>query len=71
MVVEKENQKYTVAGTDIEAIREQARRSGLSYNEAIEWIAKTTGGRGTHIYSDTDVEAVKKQNEQSESAKWD
>ncbi len=69
IIMEKENRKYTVAGTDIEAIREQARRSGLSYNEAIEWIAKTTGGRDTHIYSDTDVEAVKKQNEQSENAK--
>lgn len=69
MTVEEKNQKYTVAGTDIEAIKEQARRSGLSYNEAIEWIAKTTGGRGTHIYSDTDVEAVKKQNERAENAK--
>lgn len=69
ITVEKENRKYTVAGTDIEAMKEQARRSGLSYNEAIEFIAKTTGGRNTHIYSDTDVEAVKKQNEQSENVK--
>ncbi|MBO1001337.1 hypothetical protein ACFSKI_14865 [Pseudogracilibacillus auburnensis] len=54
---------------DLEAMKEQARRSGLSYNEAIEWIAKTTGGRDTHIYSDTDIAAVKKQNEQSEHKK--
>jgi len=64
--VKDNEQKYTVAGTDIEAVKEQARRSGLSYNEAIEFIARTTGGRGTNIYSDTDIEAVKRQNEQSE-----
>lgn len=58
------NKKHTVAGTDIEAVKEQARKSGLTYNEAIEWMAKTTGGRGTHIYSDTDATAVKKKNEQ-------
>lgn len=56
--------KYTVVGTDIEAVKEQARKSGLSYNEAKEWIAKTTGGRGTAKYSDTDIEAVRRQNEQ-------
>ncbi|UJL47372.1 hypothetical protein KFZ58_05650 [Virgibacillus sp. NKC19-16] len=59
--------KYTVAGTDIEAIKEQSRRSGLSYNEAKEFIARTTGGSGTNIYSDTDVEEVKRKNQQS----WD
>lgn len=47
------------------AILEQSRRSGLSYNEAKEFIAKTTGGHGTSIYSDTDVEQVKKENQQS------
>src|SRR5690625_8009178 len=45
-----ENKKYSVAGTDIEAMLEQARKSGLSYNEAKEWIARETGGRDTHIY---------------------
>lgn len=59
------NGKYTVAGTDIEAIKEQSRRSGLSYNEAKEFIAKTTGGHGTNIYSDTDAEEVKRKNQQS------
>lgn len=54
---------------NIKAVTEQARKSGLSYNEAIEWIAKTTGGRGTHIYSDTDAQLVKQQNEQSEHMK--
>ncbi|HLR70127.1 MAG TPA: hypothetical protein VK085_01700 [Pseudogracilibacillus sp.] len=68
--MEKDNQKYTIVGTDIEAIQEQARRSGLSYNEAIEFIARTTGGRGTHVYSDTDIEAVKRKNEQSQNGNW-
>ncbi|WP_205599201.1 hypothetical protein [Oceanobacillus halotolerans] len=56
-------------GTRIEALKEQARRSGLSYNEAKEFIAKTTGGKGTNIYSDTDVEEVKRKNQQSKSNK--
>ena len=60
------NRKYSDVGTDIELMKEQARKSGLSYNEAIEYIARTTGGRDTHIYSNTDVEAVKRQNKQSE-----
>lgn len=64
-----QNSEYS--GVDSEAMIEQARKSGLSYNEAKEWIAKTTGGRDTHIYSDTDVEAVRKQNEQSEMNKSD
>ncbi|SHG87689.1 hypothetical protein [Ornithinibacillus halophilus] len=59
------NKRYTVAGTDIEAVKEQARRSGLSYNEAKEWIAKNTGGRGTNVFSDTDPEEVKQQIHQS------
>jgi len=63
--MKQDDKKYTVVGTDIELIKEQARKSGLSYNEAKEWIAKTTGGRGTHIYSITNVEEVKRQNEQS------
>ncbi|MFB4168454.1 hypothetical protein [Virgibacillus sp. JSM 102003] len=59
------NGRYTVAGTDIDAVKEQSRRSGLSYNEAKEWIAKTSGGRGTNIYSDTNAEEVKRKNQQS------
>ena len=66
----EDNKKRTIVGTDIEAVKEQARRSGLSYNEAIEWIAKTTGGRDTDIYSDTDPEAVREKNEQSEKSKY-
>lgn len=67
--MDNNERQYTVAGTDIEAIKKQARKSGLSYNEAKEQIAKTTGGHGTHIYSDTNVEEVKRQNEQAEKGR--
>lgn len=59
------NDKFTVAGTNIKEVKEQSGRSGLSYNEAKEWIARTSGGHGTNIYSDTDVEEVKRKNQQS------
>ncbi|TFJ94159.1 hypothetical protein [Lentibacillus salicampi] len=55
--------------TNAEAIREQSRRSGMSYNEAKEFIARTTGGRGTNIYSNTDAEVVKRKNQESENKK--
>ncbi|MDY0407484.1 hypothetical protein ACFFIS_10460 [Virgibacillus soli] len=48
---------------DIAALQKKARESGLTYNEAIAYIAQTTGGRGTNIYSDTDIDAVKRKNE--------
>lgn len=63
--MQEDKKRYTAVGTDIEAIKAQARKSGLSYNEAKEWIAQTTGGRDTNIYSDTDIAAVKEQNNQS------
>lgn len=50
-------------------ILQQSRESGLTYNEAKEWIAKTTGGRNTHVYSNTDAEQVKQENLKSESKK--
>ncbi|QKY70094.1 hypothetical protein [Lentibacillus sp. CBA3610] len=63
----KEQNKFD--GTDQKAVREQSRQSGLSYNEAKEFIARTTGGRGTNIYSDTDVDEVKRKNSQSDANK--
>lgn len=51
---------------DMESMKDLARKTGLSYNEAKEWIAEKTGGKYTRKYSDTDIEAVKRQNEQSE-----
>lgn len=56
---------YTVAGTNIDAVKRQNERSGMSYNEVKEFLAKTTGGHGTGIYSDTNVEEVKRKNQQS------
>ena len=66
----EDSKKRTIVGTDIEAVKEQARRSGLSYNEAKEWIAKTTGGCDTDIFSDTDPEAVREKIKQSEKSKY-
>lgn len=65
----EKNHKYTMAGTDSEVVKEQARKSGLSYNEAKKWIAQQTGGRDTHIYSDTDTDTVRGKNIQSETKK--
>ncbi|MBW8348792.1 gamma-type small acid-soluble spore protein [Bacillus sp. IITD106] len=67
----KENNKnlhqdtFTIAGTNIDAVKRANERSGMSYNEVKELLAKTTGGRGTWIYSDTNVEEVKRKNQQS------
>lgn len=54
------NQGKTVVGTDIEDVKRQNEQSGLSYNEVKEMLAQTSGGRGTSIYSDTDVAEVKR-----------
>lgn len=65
----KKNESFTSAGTNIDAVKRQNARSGMSYNEVEEWLAKTTGGRGTGIYSDTNVEEVKRKNKQSTDTK--
>ncbi|KQL50841.1 hypothetical protein AN964_24825 [Heyndrickxia shackletonii] len=54
------NDGFTVAGTNIDEVKRKNAQSGMSYNEVKEWLARTTGGRGTAIYSDTDVEEVKR-----------
>ncbi|HEU5139775.1 MAG TPA: gamma-type small acid-soluble spore protein [Bacillales bacterium] len=61
----KKNEQFTQAGTNIDAVKRQNERSGMSYNEVEELLAKTTGGHGTGIYSDTNVEAVKRKNQKS------
>lgn len=66
----KENSKhgpdtFTAAGTNIDAVKRQNERSGMSYNEVKELLAKTTVGHGTGIYSDTNIEEVQKKNQQS------
>lgn len=65
----KKNESFTKAGTNIDAVKRQNERSGLTYNEVEELLAKTTGGHGTGIYSDTNVEQVKKKNQQSQQNK--
>ena len=64
----KENNKQknrTVAGTDIDGVKEKNEQSGMSYNEVKEYIAKTSGGHGTSVYSDTNIEEVEKKNRPS------
>ncbi|MFC4022225.1 gamma-type small acid-soluble spore protein [Oceanobacillus longus] len=61
----KENKNITSAGTDIDVVKEKNEQSGMSYNEVKEYIAKTTGGHGTSVYSDTNIEEVKKKNRPS------
>lgn len=51
--------KQTVAGTDIESVKWKNANSGMSYNEVKEYLAQTTGGKGTAQYSNTDIEQVK------------
>ncbi|ARI78532.1 hypothetical protein [Halobacillus mangrovi] len=60
------NDTFASSGTNIDAVKCQNERSGLSYNEVKELLAKTTGGRGTSIYSDTNVEEVRKGNQHSQ-----
>lgn len=61
----KKNEQFTKAGTNIDAVKRQNDRSGMTYNEVEELLAKTTGGHGTGIYSDTNVEQVKQKNQES------
>ncbi|WLR50787.1 gamma-type small acid-soluble spore protein [Bacillus tianshenii] len=67
----QDNQQDRIAssGTNIDAVKRQNERSGMSYNEVKELLAKTTGGHGTEIYSDTNIEAVRKNVQQSMSHK--
>ena len=57
------SKQYTAAGTNIAAVKQSNEQSGMSYNEAKEYIARTTGGHGTAIYSDTNTEQVRKKNQ--------
>ncbi|MBM4763606.1 gamma-type small acid-soluble spore protein [Bacillus sp. B15-48] len=53
--------KYTDVGTDIELVKQQNANSGMSYNEAKEYLARTTGGQGTAKFSTTNIEEIKRQ----------
>lgn len=56
--MKNDSEGQTVSGTDIGEVKRKNAAYGLSYNEVKEMIAKT-GGHGTSVYSDTDVERVK------------
>ncbi|AGK54083.1 gamma-type small acid-soluble spore protein [Bacillus sp. 1NLA3E] len=60
---DKINQNQTIVGTNIDEVKRLNAQSGLSYNEAKELLARTTGGHGTEMYSNTDVEEVKRKNQ--------
>lgn len=62
----KDSEKnFTIAGTDIDEVKRKNAASGMSYNEVKAYLARTTGGRGTAMYSDTDAEEVRKKLKQS------
>lgn len=54
--------RYTVVGTDIEDVKRKNSQSGMSYNEVKVFLARTTGGHGTNMYSDTKAKEVKEKN---------
>lgn len=60
--MEKRGKKLTIAGTDIEEVKRKNAQSGLSYNEVYELLAKTEG-KNTAVYSDTNAEEIKAQNQ--------
>ncbi|WP_085991578.1 gamma-type small acid-soluble spore protein [Oceanobacillus senegalensis] len=59
---QQDSGNFTVAGTDIDEVKKLNANSGMSYNEVKEWLAKT-GGKNTSVYSDTDTETVKIENQ--------
>lgn len=60
-----DGKNVTGVGTDIDDVKRKNDDSGMSYNEAKAFIAKTTGGHHTKFLSNTDVAAVKEKNQQS------
>lgn len=65
----KKSDYIAPSGTNIDAVKRQNARSGLSYNEVKQQLAETTGGHDTARYSDTDIQAVQQQNNRSEQGK--
>lgn len=56
-----EMKRFTKAGTDIEEVKRLNANSGLSYNQVKALIAREMGGRGTAVFSTTDLEEVKRE----------
>lgn len=63
------NDQIASSGTNIDAVKRQNERSGMSYNEVKQLLAQTTGGRGTRVYTDTNIDEVKRRNMQSDMNK--
>lgn len=59
IIVKNSQDAFTIVGTNINEVKSQNENSGLSYNEVKEWLVKTSSGRGTGNYSDTDIQEVK------------
>ncbi len=57
----KQQEGFTVVGTNINEVKKRNEQSGMSYNEVKEWMAKNTGGHGTKVFSDTNINEVRKE----------
>ncbi|RBW69247.1 gamma-type small acid-soluble spore protein [Bacillus taeanensis] len=60
-----EKQHFTVAGTNIDEVKQLNAQSGLSYNQVKEVLAKTTNITGAEIYGHQDFHNIRKEIEQS------
>ncbi|MBM7570538.1 gamma-type small acid-soluble spore protein [Aquibacillus albus] len=58
--------KFTVSGTNIDDVKKKNQHSGMSYNEAKEYIARTTGGHNTNKFSNTNAEQVRNEIQQNQ-----
>lgn len=67
ILIEEEQSRYTVAGTDINEVKHQNAQSGLSYNETKKLLAKNIVN-STAAFSKTDVEQVKKDIQQNKNS---
>lgn len=59
--MENTGEKFTVAGTNIDEVKRKNAQSGLSYKEVYEILAKK-GGKNTAVFSNTNPEEIKAQN---------
>ena len=55
----EQGNEYTIVGTDIKEVKRLNAQSGLSYKQVKELLAQT-GGHGTAVYSNTNMEEVRK-----------
>lgn len=55
----EQGNEYTIVGTDIREVKRLNAQSGLSYKQVKEVLAQT-GGQGTAVYSNTNIQEVRK-----------